>query len=107
LYELATNTDKSFYGAVAAQEKKQKNGLDHLEKRLLKAQKRKLKSENEVVLNIQKMLFPKQSLQERYLNFSEIYIDYGARLIPKLIEELDPFQTEFLCLELTIYNKKH
>jgi bacillithiol biosynthesis cysteine-adding enzyme BshC len=107
LYELATNTDKSFYGAVAAQEKKQKNGLDHLEKRLLKAQKRKLKSENEVVLNIQKMLFPKRSLQERSLNFSEIYIDYGARLIPKLIEELDPFQTEFLCLELTIYNKKH
>ena len=107
LYELAKKTDESFYGAVAAQEKKQKNGLDHLEKRLLKAQKRKLKSENERVLELQQMLFPKQSLQERSLNFSEIYIDYGERLIPKLIEELDPFQMKFLCLELTIYNKKH
>jgi uncharacterized protein YllA (UPF0747 family) len=104
---LAKKTDESFYGAVAAQEKKQKNGLDHLEKRLLKAQKRKLKSENERVLELQQMLFPKQSLQERSLNFSEIYIDYGERLIPKLIEELDPFQMKFLCLELTIYNKKH
>src|SRR5699024_946829 len=37
LYTLAGKTDKSFIGAVAAQEKKQLNGLDHLEKRLLKA----------------------------------------------------------------------
>src|SRR5699024_10159671 len=38
LYELAQKTDKSFIGAVAAQENKQLNGLNHLEKRLLKAQ---------------------------------------------------------------------
>src|SRR5690606_32504226 len=47
LYELAKQTDKSFMGAVGAQEKKQLNGLDHLEKRLLKAQKRKLSDELE------------------------------------------------------------
>ncbi|OXB19025.1 bacillithiol biosynthesis cysteine-adding enzyme BshC, partial [Flavobacterium tructae] len=45
LYELAQQTDKSFTGAVKAQEVKQKKGLDNLEKRLLKAQKRKLDSE--------------------------------------------------------------
>lgn len=106
LYELATKTDQSFYGAVAAQEKKQKNGLDHLEKRLLKAQKRKLKDENERVLDLQSMLFPNQSLQERQLNFSEVYVEYGDRLIPKLMEELDPLHFEFLCLELDIYNTK-
>lgn len=106
LFELAIKTDQSFYGAVAAQEKKQKNGLDHLEKRLLKAQKRKLKDENERVLELQRMLFPNQSLQERTLNFSEIYVEYGEKLIPELIEELDPFQFEFLCLELNIYNTK-
>ena len=106
LYSIATHTDKSFYGAVAAQEKKQKNGLDHLEKRLLKAQKRKLKEENQRVLELQEMLFPNHSLQERTLNFSEIYEDYGEKLILKLIEELDPFQFEFLCLELDIYKTK-
>ncbi|SDG70751.1 bacillithiol biosynthesis cysteine-adding enzyme BshC [Psychroflexus sediminis] len=106
LYELAAKTDPSFYGAVAAQEKKQKNGLDHLEKRLLNAQKRKLKEENDRVLELQALLFPNRSLQERILNFSEIYVDYGDRLIPELMEELDPFQFEFLCLELTIYNTK-
>lgn len=106
LFKLATKTDESFYGAVAAQEKMQKNGLDHLEKRLLNAQKRKLSGENERVLELQRMLFPNQSLQERTLNFSEIYVEYGERLIPELLEELDPFQFEFLCLELNIYNTK-
>lgn len=106
LYSLAEKTDKSFYGAVSAQEKKQKNGLDHLEKRLLKAQKRKLKDENERVLDLQRKLFPNGSLQERYNNFSQIYIDYGDQLLTDLFEELNPFQFEFICLELNIYNTK-
>ncbi|WP_019038943.1 bacillithiol biosynthesis cysteine-adding enzyme BshC [Psychroflexus tropicus] len=106
LYDLASKTDHSFYGAVAAQEKKQKNGLDHLEKRLLKAQKKKLKQQNERILELQSELFPGRSLQERQLNFSEIFVDYGERLIPKLLNELDPFQFDFICLELDIYNTK-
>jgi hypothetical protein len=39
LYEITKLTDKSFVGAVKAQEVKQTKGLDNLEKRLLKAQK--------------------------------------------------------------------
>ncbi|MGK0385765.1 MAG: bacillithiol biosynthesis cysteine-adding enzyme BshC, partial [Patiriisocius sp.] len=42
LYKVAKETDASFVGAVGAQEKKQLNGLDHLEKRLLRAQKKRL-----------------------------------------------------------------
>ena len=45
LYLLAEQTDKSFLGAVKAQEVKQLKGLDNLEKRLLTAQKRKLADE--------------------------------------------------------------
>ena len=40
LYLLAEQTDKSFKGAVSAQEKKQIKGLEALEKRLLKAEKK-------------------------------------------------------------------
>ena len=43
LYEFVTYTDKSFKGAVKAQEKKQINGINKLEKRLIKAEKRKHK----------------------------------------------------------------
>jgi len=98
MYELAEQTDKSFLGAVKAQELKQKKGLDALEKRLLKAQKRKLKDQVTRMTEIQNELFPNHSLQERQLNFSELYLEYGQSLIPSLKEALNPLINEFLIL---------
>lgn len=98
LYELAELTDKSFLGAVKAQEVKQKKGLDHLEKRLLKAQKRKLEDQVSRMTEIQNELFPNKNLQERILNFSELYLEYGEALIPMLIQALKPLQLEFVVL---------
>ncbi|MEH6536514.1 MAG: bacillithiol biosynthesis cysteine-adding enzyme BshC [Psychroserpens sp.] len=100
LYKLAEQTDKSFKGAVASQERKQIKGLEHLENRLLKAQKRKLNDHIERITDIQDVLFPGQSLQERNMNFSEFYLDYGSEIIPKLIEELEPLKGEFLVLTI-------
>ncbi|WP_222983733.1 bacillithiol biosynthesis cysteine-adding enzyme BshC [Flagellimonas meishanensis] len=99
LYRLAEKTDKSFLGAVKAQEVKQKKGLDHLEKRLLKAQKRKLKDHVHRATELQDMLFPNQSLQERQLNFSQLYLDLGDRMIPYLLQHLDPLEQHFLVLQ--------
>jgi len=98
LYELAEHTDKSFLGAVKAQEVKQKKGLDHLEKRLLKAQKRKLADHVSRLSEIQNELFPSKSLQERNLNFSELYLEYGESLIPMLFKALNPLKQEFVVL---------
>ena len=95
LKALSDKTDKSFTGAVLAQEKKQINGLNHLEKRLLKAQKRKYKEIVRRITELQQELFPKQSLQERQANFSEFYEIYGDELIPVLIALLDPLKLEF------------
>ncbi|MFT5249431.1 MAG: bacillithiol biosynthesis cysteine-adding enzyme BshC [bacterium] len=100
LYELAKQTDISFLGAVGAQEKKQLNGLDYLEKRLLKAEKRKLKDQIERLIAIQEQLFPRESLQERTVNFSEFYLEYGDDLIPQLKKQLDPLCHEFTVLYL-------
>ena len=98
LYTLAEQTDKSFLGAVKAQEVKQKKGLDHLEKRLLKAQKIKLKDQVIRMTEIQNSLFPGHSLQERNLNFSELYLEYGETLIPTLFKALNPLKQEFVIL---------
>ena len=95
LYELAQKTDKSFTGAVKAQEVKQKKGLENLEKRLLKAQKRKLDDELQRVTDLQLELFPNKSLQERQANFSEFYLEKGEQLIPLLIQKLKPLETNF------------
>lgn len=98
LYTLAEQTDKSFKGAVAAQEVKQIKGLENLEKRLLKAQKRKLEDVLERVRQLQDELFPRQSLQERNANFSEFYLEYGEQLTQLLLQNLKPLKGEFLIL---------
>ena len=100
LYDLAKKTDASFKGAVAAQEQKQIKGLETLEKRLLKAQKRKISDYLSRVVELQNELFPNQSLQERYANFSEFYLDYGSDFIPKLIDSLKPLQGEFTIVQV-------
>lgn len=100
LYQVAKKTDKSFIGAVAAQEKKQLNGLDNLEKRLLKAEKRKLADQLKRLTSIQNELFPKESLQERTVNFSEFYLEFGDLLLKELKSNLNPLVNEFTVLEL-------
>ena len=100
MYLIANLTDKSFLGAVKAQEIKQKKGLENLEKRLLKAQKRKYTEQLQHILELQNDLFPNESLQERQINFSEFYLDFGEDFIQKLIEKLKPLSQEFVILTL-------
>lgn len=100
LYQLAEETDKSFIGAVAAQERKQTKGLEHLEKRLLKAQKRKHNELLGRVITLQSELFPNGILQERYNNFAEFYLVYGDQLIQQLVVNLKPLKGEFAILNL-------
>jgi len=97
---LAKQTDESFLGAVKAQEAKQLKGLNKLEKRLLKAQKRKMNAIVDRITILQDQLFPKQRLEERYRNFSEIYVAHGKYFMEKLKEELDPLLGEFQIIEL-------
>ena len=95
LNAIALQTEKSFIGAVKAQEAKQIKGLENLEKRLLKAEKRVHTEYLNRIMDLQNELFPNQSLQERKLNFSEFYLEYGADFIQKLLSELEPLKQEF------------
>ena len=101
LHSLAQKTDKSFLGAVKAQEAKQIKGLENLEKRLLKAQKRKYSDELERITDLQNELFPNKSLQERQTNFSEFYLENGEKLIPELIRKLKPLEANFNIITLS------
>ena len=100
LYAIANRTDTSFLGAVKAQEAKQIKGLENLEKRLLKAQKKKYVAELQRIIDLQNELFPNQSLQERKANFSEFYLENGEELIEKLVAELKPLAFNFTILTL-------
>ncbi len=79
LEKIAAKTDKSFIGAVKAQEKKQIKGLENLEKRLLKAEKRNHQLKLSRIIQIQDELFPNGSLQERKINASDIMTNINVR----------------------------
>ncbi|WP_299104222.1 bacillithiol biosynthesis cysteine-adding enzyme BshC [uncultured Tenacibaculum sp.] len=100
LRKVAAQTDVSFVGAVNAQEKKQLKGLDNLEKRLLRAEKRKQQDLVTRITELQNELLPNQSLEERQRNFSEYYLEYGANFISVLKDNLQPLQLEFTILTL-------
>lgn len=100
LNQMALQTDKSFIGAVKAQETKQLKGLENLEQRLLKAEKRKHQEKLQRIIDLQNELFPNQSLQERKANFSEFYLNNGNNLMENLLKNLNPISEEFKIIYL-------
>ncbi|MBE7660932.1 bacillithiol biosynthesis cysteine-adding enzyme BshC [Tenacibaculum finnmarkense] len=98
LRALAEKTDVSFVGAVNAQEKKQLNGLESLEKRWLRAEKRRHKNFVDRIVFLQNEILPNGSLEERQRNFSEYYLAHGNILIKELKKGLKPLQLEFTVL---------
>lgn len=100
LEQIALQTDKSFTGAVYAQKTKQLKGLENLEKRLLKAQKRKFSEDLTRIVSVQNEFFPNQSLQERQLNFSEFYIENGSIFLTKLFQDLQPLTQDFTIIKM-------
>ncbi len=99
LRQIARETDKSFEGAVNAQEQKQKKGLQQLEKRLLKAQKRVLSDHVSRIAELYDIIKPLGGHQERIENFSFFYNQLGNTLIQKLIQESDSIQGKFIVVE--------
>ena len=99
LQDLVAKTDSSFKGTVNAQQAKQFKGIDKLEIRLLKAQKRVMKDQVGRLTLIHEELFPNEILQERDLNFTSFYLKLGPEFIPNLIKSLDPTNPDFVLLE--------
>lgn len=100
LNAIATQTDKSFSGAVKAQEIKQIKGLENLEKRLLKAERKKYANQLDRIIVLQNELFPNQVLQERHTNFAEFYEEYGPILLQKIESQLKPLEQNFTIITL-------
>ena len=99
LNKLVAKTDKSFEGAVTAQNIKQLKGISNLEKRLLKAQKKMLADKVNRLVDLHEQLFPDHTLQERTINFVSLYLKIGDAFLPTLFEALDPMNPNFVLLE--------
>ena len=98
LHQLALQTDKSFVGAVKAQEQKQIKGLENLQKRMIRAEKRVHSEQLERICTLQNELFPYQGLQERSANFSSFTMEFGPEWMERLLQELNPLKSCFSVL---------
>src|SRR5690606_20996925 len=93
---------RSFASAVAAQKVKQLKGLDNLEKKLLRAEKRRHADILARACSLKEELFPGGGLQERKANFAEVYKEYGSAFLQILQDELLPLESDFKILVLYI-----
>ena len=100
LRKVSLETDKSFIGALNAQEKKQKKGIDDLEKKLNKAEKKNHEAEIESIRSIYNYLNPRNINQERYLNFGNFYSCKGPSFINYIVEKLSIMDDKILIIDL-------
>jgi bacillithiol biosynthesis cysteine-adding enzyme BshC len=73
--------------------------LDELEKKMVRAERRKLDVAFKRLEKLRASLFPREGLQERNLNFSVFYQLYGDKFAEMLLEQLNPFDLQFTIIE--------
>src|SRR5690625_283108 len=95
LEEFSTQTDVTFSKMVNAQRTKQLKGFEKMKKRLIKAEKRKQSDKVERLSELYDEVYPHSNLQERIVNFSELYLEYGNELIEKMYAEIQPINFQF------------
>lgn len=72
--------------------------LHELEKKMLRAEKRKFTSQQQQIVAIRNALFPANSLQERKENISYYYAKWGSSLIEKLYAHSLSLEQQFVIL---------
>jgi bacillithiol synthase len=83
---------------VAALEARSLKYLQELEKKMLRAEKRKYADEERGIQNIKSALFPAHGLQERKENFSSFYAKWGKTFIDELYKHSLALEQEFMVL---------
>jgi uncharacterized protein YllA (UPF0747 family) len=72
--------------------------LQELEKKMLRAEKRKFADQQRQINSIKEHLFPMNGLQERIENISYYYAKWGRDFIGKLYENSLNLEQEFVIL---------
>jgi bacillithiol synthase len=98
---LAGSIDKTLNNHVAALKTKAIKRLQELEKKMLRAEKRKFEAEHRHLEKLKSALFPDNSLQERVENMSIFYAKYGNALIDIILRHSLTLEQQFAILELT------
>ncbi|MBS1730163.1 MAG: bacillithiol biosynthesis cysteine-adding enzyme BshC [Bacteroidetes bacterium] len=86
ILEKAKKADETLAGHVIALKKKNEKLLRVLEKKMIRAEKRKHDDAIKKIEYLKSSLFPQNSLQERVENFSGFYARYGSAWIEEILQ---------------------
>lgn len=99
LSHRANEIDPSLVASAAAVETRLKKAMENLEKKLLKAEKRKHTGALEQLEKIHAHIFPRGGLQERSENFGPYFASQGPAFIDTLIENFHPREGKFTLFQ--------
>lgn len=92
----AEQTDKTFVNLVNAEETRQLKSFKRMQKRLLKAEKIKQSEKFDQMQNLFLKVHPGGTWQERVLNFSVFYADFGKQWIADSYQQMDVQKSELI-----------
>ena len=96
----AQDIDPTLGPSIEAEKIKLLKTIDHLEKKMLKAEKSKLEVKLNKIKKLKEKLFPENGLQERNESFLTYYAEYGKDLILTLLEDFDPLDRRFKLIQV-------
>ncbi len=94
----AISIDSTLGPAADAALTRMRYQLTILEKKMLRAEKKKMEVQLDRLSRLKSALFPNGSLQERVDNFSEYYMEYGEVFFDAIVEGIKPFGGEFMVI---------
>lgn len=97
---VAGNVDTTLQNHVTALKVKAIGRLQELEKKMLRAEKRKFETERSQLVKIKTALFPNNNLQERVENLSGIYGRYGKEIIDIFLQHSLSLEQQFAIITL-------
>ena len=95
---IANTVDSTLVKHVEALQARLLKTLDNLEKKLLKAEKRKFEAQQNQVKKMRTLLFPGDNLQERVDNFMPYYARWGTEFIKVLYAHSLNFEQAFCII---------
>jgi bacillithiol biosynthesis cysteine-adding enzyme BshC len=96
----ATVIDETLEKHVGAIEKRTLAHLENLEKKMLRAEKRKFEAEQRQIEKLKSTLFPNNGLQERVENILPYYAKYGKGIIDCILKHSPAMDMQFGIIRL-------
>ena len=96
LKNKASETEKTFFNLVEAEETRQLKSFRRMQKRLLKAEKIKQSERFDQMQSLFLKVHPGGNWQERVLNFSVFYADFGKQWIDDCYQKMNVEKSELI-----------